>query len=62
MTFSNIITEINTIRKREIDKMISELKFENSSNNKEYEIVTICNSTIYANKSKCYYQSLYYKD
>lgn len=44
----------DTIKKEQVDKTI-ELELE-KSNNKEYKVVTICNSTVYVSKSESHLQ------
>lgn len=57
--FHESLPEQNNTRKREVNKIISQLKLD-KNNNKEYEIEAICNSKIYARKIEDHLPSLYY--
>ena len=50
----------DTIRKKQIDETITQLKSEVSDNGKEYKIKTIWENAVYAKKLEGYLSSLYY--
>lgn len=55
-----LLLEQDNIRKEQVDKTTSRLKFENDGNGKEYKVKAICSSIVYAKESKSYLPDLYY--
>ena len=51
--------EQKTIIKEWADEKVTKLEFE-SGNSEEYKVKTICNSSVYVNKTKRHLSSLYY--
>lgn len=45
------------IKKQQVDKTISQLKFEGDGKSKNYQIEIICNSAVYPKQSDSNYQS-----
>lgn len=59
--FYILLPEKNTIRKKQINELISKLKPEfNTNNNKKYKIETIKNSIIYTKEADKYLLDLHY--
>ena len=58
--FHVLLLENNSIRKKQVDKAMFKLEFENHSNDKKHEFQVIYNNAVYASKSKGHLSSFYY--
>ena len=53
------LLKYDTTKKERVDKTTTQLKFEANNNGKKYKVIEICDSVVYAKKSKGQLLDLY---